>query len=41
MEEMQRGRGKQQTGKDQRFRQENQRYKGNISCKDGHDKGQK
>ena len=28
-------RGKQQNGKDQRSRQENQRYQGNISCKDG------
>ena len=34
-------RGKQQTGKDQRSLQENQRYQGNISCKDGLDKGQK
>ena len=34
-------RGQQQNGKDQRSLQENQRYKGNISCKDGHNKGQK
>ena len=32
---------KQQTGKDQRSLQENQRYQENISCKDGHNKGQK
>ena len=38
---MQRNRGKQQNGKDQRACQENQRYLGNISSKDGHDKGQK
>ena len=38
---MKRNRGKQQNGKDQRSLQENQRYQGNISCKDGHDKGQK
>ena len=31
-------RGKQQNGKDQRSLQENQRYQGNISCKDGLDK---
>ena len=36
---MQRNRGKQQNGKDQRSLQENQRYQGNISCKDGHNKG--
>ena len=35
---MQRNRGKQQNGKDQRSLQENQRYQGNISCKDGLDK---
>ena len=29
------------SGKDQRSFQENQRYQGNISCKDGHNKGQK
>ena len=29
------------TGKDQKFLQENKRYQGNISCKDGHNKGQK
>ena len=28
-------------GKDQKFLQENKRYQGNISCKDGLDKGQK
>ena len=28
-------------GEDQRSLQENQRYQGNISCKDGHNKGQK
>ena len=38
---MQRNRGKEQNGKDQRSLQENQRYQGNISCKDGLDKGQK
>ena len=38
---MQINRGKQQNGKDQRCLQENQRYEGNISCKDGHNKGQK
>ena len=38
---MQRNRGKQQNRKDQRSLQENQRYQGNISCKDGLDKGQK
>ena len=38
---MQRNRGKPQNGKDQRSLQENQRYQGNISCKDGLDKGQK
>ena len=37
---MQRNRGKQQNGKDQRSLQENQRYQGNISCKDGLNKGQ-
>ena len=36
-----RNRGKQQNGKDQRSPQENQRYQGNISCKDGLSKGQK
>ena len=35
---MQRNRGKKQNGKDQRSLQENQRYQGNISCKDGLDK---
>ena len=38
---MQRNRGKQQNGKDQSSLPENWRYQGNISCKDGHDKGQK
>ena len=32
---------KQQNAKDQGSLQENQRYQGNISCKDGLDKGQK
>ena len=32
---MQRNRGKQQNGKDQRSFQENQRYQRNVSCKDG------
>ena len=32
---MQRNRGKHQNGKDERSLQENQRYQGNISCKDG------
>ena len=36
-----RNRGKQQDEKDQRSLQENQRYEGNFSCKDGHNKGQK
>ena len=38
---MKRNRGKQQNRKDQRSLQENQTYQGNISCKDGHNKGQK
>ena len=38
---MQRNRGKQQNGEDQRSLQENQRQQGNILCKDGHSKGQK
>ena len=38
---MQRNRGKKQNGKDQRPLQENQRFQGNISCKDGHNKGKK
>ena len=38
---MQRNRVKLQNGKDQRSLQENSRYQGNISCKDGHSKGQK
>ena len=33
--------GKQQNGKDERCLQENQRYQGNIPCKDGFAKGQK
>ena len=37
---MQRNRGKQQNEKDWSSLQENQRYQGNISCKDGHNKGQ-
>ena len=35
---MQRNRGKQWNGKDYRSGQENYRYQGNISCKDGLDK---
>ena len=35
---MQINRGKQQNGKDQTSLQENQRYQGNISCKDGLEK---
>ena len=35
---MQRNRGKQQNGKDQRSLQESQRYQGKISYKDGHNK---
>ena len=38
---MQGNREKQQDGKEQNYLQENQRYPGNISCKDGLDKGQK
>ena len=38
---MYRNRGKQQNGKDQKSLHENQRYQRNISCKDGHNKGQK
>ena len=37
---MQRNRGKQQNGKDYRSSPENWRYQGNISCKDGQNKGQ-
>ena len=37
---MQRNREKQQNGKGQRSLQEIWRYQGNISCKDGHNKGQ-
>ena len=33
---MQRNRGKQWNGKDERSLQVNWRYQGNISCKDGH-----
>ena len=40
-DQMQRNRGKQQTGKDQRSLQENQRYQGNFTCEDGDNKGQK
>ena len=35
---MQRNKGKQQSGKDSRSRQENERYHGITSCKDGLDK---
>ena len=38
---MQRNRGQQQNGKDQRSLQDNQRFQGNISSKDGLNKGQK
>ena len=38
---MQRNRGKQQNEEDQRSLQENQRFQGNISCQDGHNKGLK
>ena len=38
---MKRNRGKQQNGKDDRSLQENQRQHGKVSCKDGHNKGQK
>ena len=37
---MQRNRGKQQNGKDQRALHENQRYQVNVSCKDGLNKVQ-
>ena len=37
---MQRDREYQQNGKDQRSLQENWRYQGNISCKNGHNKEQ-
>ena len=40
-DQLQRSRGKQQNGKDLRSLQESKRYQGNISCKDGLDKGQK
>ena len=40
-ETMQRIGGKQQNGKDYRSFQENWRYQGNFSCKNGHNKGQK
>ena len=36
---MQRNTGKQQIEKDQRSLQQNQRYQGNIPCKDGYNKG--
>ena len=35
---VQRNKGKQQNGKDQRSLQENWRYQGNILCNNGHDK---
>ena len=38
---MQRNRKKEQNGKDKGSLQENWRYQGNISCKNGHNKGQK
>ena len=38
---MKRNRGEIQNGKYQGSLQENLRYQGNISCKDGHNKGQK
>ena len=38
---VQKSRGKQQNGKDQRPRQENWRYQRNISCKDGQIKDRK
>ena len=38
---MQRNREKKQIRKYQRSLQENWRYQGNISCKNGHDKGKK
>ena len=38
---MQSKREKQKNGKDLRSLQENRRYQGNISCKDGHNKEQK
>ena len=37
---MQRNSGKQQNGNDYRSPQENQKYQGNILCKDGINKGQ-
>ena len=37
---MQINREKQQNGKDQRYLQENERFQGNISCKDRNNKGQ-
>ena len=40
-DQMQRNRGKQWNEKDQRYLQENQRYQGKISRKDGLNKGQK
>ena len=38
---MQINKGKQQNGKDKTSHQKNQRYQGNILCKDGNNKGQK
>ena len=38
---MQRNRGEKQNGRDQRSLQNDQKYQENISCKDGHNKGQK
>ena len=38
---MQRNRGKQWNGKDEKSLQVNWRYQENISCKDGNNKGQK
>ena len=38
---MQTNRGKQHTGKDQESLQEDQSYQENISCNEGHNKGQK
>jgi len=38
---MQISRGKQENGKEKRSLQENWKYQGNISYKDGHDKGKK
>ena len=38
---MQRNRGKQQNGEDRDLFKKLGRYQGTISCKDGHNKGQK